>query len=108
MSATGQLHEVSVKIGELLAKVELLADANHDARRDRATLQEKLDQVVGDVRQLKTDVSEAKSDIAEMKPEGKQYNSDRNRLLGGVAVLGTAFGAFGSAALTWLKKAIDV
>ena len=101
MTNNGQLHEVSLKIGELLANVEQLAQANHDARRDRGAMQEKLDKVVTDVGQLKNDVSA-------MKPSVQRYNSDRSRIMGGVAVVGSIFGAAASFGLAWVKKVFDV
>jgi len=101
MTNNGQLHEVSLKIGELLANVEQLAQANHFARRDSAAMQKKLDQVVTDVGQLKNDVSD-------MKPSVQRYNSDRSRIMGGVAVVGSIFGAAASFGLAWVKKVFDV
>lgn len=101
MTNNGQLHEVSLKIGELLANVEQLAQANHSARRDSAEMQKKLDQVVTDVGQLKNDVSD-------MKPSVQRYNSDRSRIMGGVAVVGSIFGAAASFGLAWVKKVFDV
>lgn len=98
MTSSGQLHEVSMKIGELLANVQQLAESNHGAHQDRAAIQKKLDQVVMDVNQLK-------SDVADMKPSVQRYNADRNRLMGGVAVIGSLFGAASSFALTYFKKA---
>ena len=104
----GQLHEVSVKIGELLAKVEVLNDTHITAAADRARMQSKMDSVMTDVGHLKRDVAETKRDIADMKPSVQRYNSDRSRIMGGVAVVGSLFGAAASFGLAWLKKVFDI
>ncbi|HEY5798484.1 MAG TPA: DUF1515 family protein [Bosea sp. (in: a-proteobacteria)] len=108
MTGSGQLHEVSLKIGELLAKVETLNDTHVAASADRARMQSKMDLVMADVGQLKNDVAATKLDISEMKPSVQRYNSDRSRIMGGVAVVGSIFGAAASFGLAWLKKVFDV
>lgn len=108
MTGSGQLHEVSLKIGELLAKVETLNDTHVAASADRARMQSKMDAMMSDVGQLKNDVAATKHDISEMKPSVQRYNSDRSRIMGGVAVVGSLFGAAASFGLAWLKKAFDI
>lgn len=105
---SGQLHDVSMKIGELLAKVETLNDTHIAASADRARMQSKMDSVMSDVGQLKHDVAATKADISEMKPSVQRYNSDRSRVMGGVAVVGSIFGAAASFGLAWVRKVFDV
>jgi len=108
MTGSGQLHEVSLKIGELLGKVEALSDTHVAASADRARMQSKMDSVMSDVGQLKNDVAATKRDISEMKPSVQRYNSDRSRIMGGVAVVSSLFGAAASFGLAWAKKALDI
>ena len=108
MTQGGQLHEVSLKIGELLAKVEGLTETHITAAADRARMQSKMDSVMLDVGQLKNDVADTKRDISDMKPSVQRYNSDRSRIMGGVAVVGSIFGAAASFGLAWVKKVFDV
>lgn len=77
---SGQLHDVSLKIGELLAKVEGLENGQESNTRQMARIDSKVDSMGGDVRQLKNDMNE-------LKPSVKRYDRDRNRILGGVAVI---------------------
>lgn len=95
------LHDVSLKIGELLAKVEGLQDSQESNTRQMSRFDGKLDSLGGDVRQLK-------NDMGELKPSVKRYDRDRNRILGGVAVISTIFSVLGAIALDYIRKVFSV
>lgn len=101
MSTPSGLHDVSLKIGEVLANVEWLKESHETISRQMARSGDKLDSLGGDVKQLKNDMNE-------LKPSVKRYDRDRNRILGGVAVISAILGATSGLILDYIRKVFSV